>query len=133
MRGVGLEVGAVAVFCRLWFALLVFDLRESGEREGKAYLVKIVVLSNELLKLRLDVHNLGCGEIELDDRNARFLEMLEEAHFRGLQEQKAATLAFFATSGTADTVNVVTGVVWGVELDDPVDSGDLRLSVSKLK
>lgn len=100
---------------------------------GKAYLVKIVVLSNELLKLRLDVHNLRRGEVELDDRNARFLEVLEEAHFGGLQEQETAALAFFATRGTADTVNVVTGVIWRVELDDPVDGGDLRLSVLELR
>lgn len=56
--------------------------------------------------------------------------MLEEAHFGGLQEHQTATLAFFATCGTTDAVNVVTGVIWGVELDDPVDGGDLRLSVS---
>ena len=86
-----------------------------------------------LLKLRLDVHNLRGGEVELDDRNARFLEVLEEAHFGGLQEQKTAALAFLTTSGTTDTVNVVTGVIWGVELDDPVDGGNLLFSVLGLK
>lgn len=128
-----MEIGAVAVFCGLWFTQLVWDLRCSLGTGGKAHLVKIVVLSNELLKLRLDVHNLRGGEVELDDRNARFLEVLEEAHFRGLQEQKTAALAFLATRGTADTVNVVTGVIWGVELNDPVDGRDLRLSVLELK
>lgn len=107
----------------MWFAC------KSGERGEKNYLVKIVVLSNKFFKLRLDIHDLRRGEVKLDDGNASFLEVLEEAHFGGLQEHQTATLAFLATCGTTDTVNVVTGVIWGVELDDPVDGRDLRFSV----
>ena len=93
--------------------------------EGKGYLVQIIVLSDELLQLGLHVDDLGCWELELDDRHTGFFQVFQEPDFRGLQEHQAASLAFFATRCTADSVDVVSGVIWGVELDDPVHRGNL--------
>jgi hypothetical protein len=42
-------------------------------------LVQIVVLSNELLQLGLDIDNLRGRELELDDGHTRLLEVLQEA------------------------------------------------------
>jgi hypothetical protein len=92
---------------------------------AEAYLVEIVVLSNELLQLRLDVDNLRAGELKLNHGHTRLLEVLQEANLRRLQEHQTAALAVGTTGGSADAVDVVTRVIWGVELDDPVDSGDL--------
>lgn len=97
-----------------------------NKKEKEGYLVQIIVLSNELLELRLDVDDLGCWELELDDRHTGFFQMFQEPDFGGLQEHQAASFAFFATGCTADSVDVVSGVIWGVELDNPVHSGDLN-------
>jgi hypothetical protein len=95
----------------------------------KAYLVEIVILADQLLKLRLDVHNLLGWEVELHDWYSGFFEVLEEPNFRRLQEHQTAAPAIGSTGGTSDSVDVVSGVVWGIELDDPVDGRDLKVSV----
>lgn len=95
-------------------------------------LVQIVVLSNELLQLGLDIHNLRLGELELNDGDTRLLEVLQEANLGRLQEHQTATLAIGTTSGTTDTVNVVTGVIRGIELDDPVDGRDIETTGSNV-
>ena len=87
---------------------------------------KEVVLADELLELRLNRLDLVRGELELDDGNTRSLEVREEAHLVGLEEEETATLVVGATSRSTDTVNVVGSVVRGIELDDEVDSRDLN-------
>lgn len=53
------------------------------------------------------------GELELHDGDTSFLQMGEEPNFGRLQEhQTAADLASSTTSGTSDTVNVVSGLLW---------------------
>jgi hypothetical protein len=86
-------------------------------------------LADQLLKLRLDVHNLLGWEVELHDWYSGFFEVLQEPNFRRLQEHQAAAFAIGSTGGTSDSVDVVSGVVWGIELDDPVDGRDLKMSV----
>lgn len=49
-------------------------------------LVQVVVLADQLLELRLHVHDLLGGEVELDDGDARRFEVRQEAYFGGLQE-----------------------------------------------
>lgn len=49
-------------------------------------LLQIVVLSDELLELRLDVDNLLPRELEFDDRDASGLEVRQETDFVGLFE-----------------------------------------------
>lgn len=88
-------------------------------------LVEVVVLADELLELGLDVEDFGGGELELDDGHARCLEVGEEAYFGGLQEHEGATLGVGAAGGSADAVDVVAGVIWGIELHDPVYCGNL--------
>lgn len=81
----------------------------------------------------LDVDDLGCWELKLDDRHTGFFQVLQETDFGRLQEHQAASLAFFATGCTADSVDVVSGVIWGVELDNPVHRGDLNCQNHILK
>lgn len=91
-----------------------------------AYLVEVVVLANEFLQLRLHVDNLGGRELELHDRHTCVLEVLQETNLGRLEEHQTATLAFGTTGGTSDTVNVVARIIRRVELDNPIDSGDLE-------
>lgn len=95
-----------------------------------AYLVEVVVLANELLQLRLHIDNLGGRELELHDRHACILEVLQETNLGRLEEHQTATLAFGTTGGTSDTVNVVARIIRRIELDNPIDSGDLEFLVS---
>lgn len=91
-----------------------------------AYLVEVVVLANEFLQLRLHVDNLGGRELELHDRHTCVLEVLQETNLGRLEEHQTATLAFGTTGGTSDTVNVVARIIRRIELDNPIDSGDLE-------
>lgn len=88
-------------------------------------LVEVVVLRDELLELRLHVDDLFGGELELDDGHTGRFEVREEADLVGLQEHEGAAFAVGAGCA-ADAVDVVAGVVGGVELDDPVDGWDLK-------
>lgn len=90
-------------------------------------LVQIVVLSNELLELRLNVDDLRCREFKLDHRNASLFEMLQESDFRWLQEHQTATLAIRPTGGTTNAVNIVTRVIRGIELNNPVHGRNLSI------
>ena len=92
----------------------------------KAYLVQVVVLADEHLKLALDVKDFLGRKLELDKWDLRFLEVAEEADLIGLQEHQTLALAICTSCGTTDTVNVVSWVIRRVELDDPVDSGDIE-------
>lgn len=96
------------------------------EHKLLAYLVEVVVLTNQLLELRLHVDNFLSREIKLHNWHSRFLEILQEPDFGRLQEHQAAALAVGTTRGTSDSVNVVAGVIRRIELDDPVNSRNLE-------
>lgn len=94
-------------------------------------LVQVVVLTDELLELRLNVDDLVGGEVKLDNGNAGGLEMRQEADLVGLEEHKGSALGVVASSGSTNTMNVVARVIRGVELDDPINGRNL-LHVSKM-
>ena len=98
----------------------------------KAYLVQVVVLADEHLKLALDVQDLLGGKLELDKRDLCFLEVAKEADLVGLQEHQTLTLAVRTSCGTTDTVNVVSGVIRRVELDNPVNGGNIETTGSNV-
>jgi hypothetical protein len=98
----------------------------------KAYLVQVVVLADEHLKLALDVENLLGRKLELNEWDLRFLEVAKEANLVGLQEHQTFALAVCTSCGTTDTVNVVSGVIRRVELDDPVDGGNIETTGSHI-
>ena len=75
------------------------------------YLVQVVVLADEHLKLALNVKNLLGRKLELDETLA---------------------LAIGTTGGTTDTVNVVSGVIRRVELDDPVNGRNIETTSSNV-
>jgi hypothetical protein len=129
MRGIRLEVGAVTFLGGLdWshVSTLFFYFSWRHGLKSKTHLVQIVVLANKLLELRLNVDDLVRREFELDYGHACFLQMLQESDFGRLQEHQTATLGIGTTSGTTDTVNVVSRVIWRVKLNNPVHSGNLK-------
>lgn len=107
MAGVGLQVAAVAVL-------------------GAA--VEVVILSDQFLELGLDVDDAFGGEFEFDEGHAGLFQVGEEADLARLEEHEGAAGAVAAAGGAADAVDVVAWVVRRVELEDPVDGGDLRSS-----
>ena len=98
----------------------------------ETYLVQVVVLADEHLKLALDVENLLGRKLELDKWDLCFLEVAKEANLVGLQEHQTFALAVCTSCGTTDTVNVVSGVIRRVELDDPVDGGNIETTGSNI-
>lgn len=127
VRSICLEIRTVTILGRLqtWISI---QKTQNHQNIMMAYLVKIVVLADELFQLGLHVDNLGAGELELHDWHTRLLEVLQETDFRRLEEHQTAALAFLTTSGTSDAVNVVTRIIRGIELDNPIDSGNLKMN-----
>ena len=75
--------------------------------------------------LTLDVRNLLIRELVLVQRHLGDLQEPEESQLAREQEQQ--TLSVLAgTRRTTDAVNVVARIIRGVELDDPVDFGDVE-------
>ncbi len=73
----------------------------------------------------MHVGDLVRGEGELVQGHLGFLEVAQEAELT--REEEHQTLADLAcTRGTADSVDVVAGVIWGVVLDDPVYARDVE-------
>ena len=96
-------------------------------------LVEVVVLADQLLKLALDVEDLVLGEVVFDHGDLGSLEMGQKADLVGLDEEERTTLGVVATGGTADTVDVVAGIIRRIELDNPVDGGDIETSGSNVR
>ena len=128
MRSVGLKVRAVAIFGGLKQELLVND-RGSRERStkvaGYAHSVEIVVLSYELLELRLHIHDPLRWKFEFHDWDSCFLQMLEKANLGRLQEHQASALAVRSPCGTAHAMDVVAWIIWRVELNNPIHCRNL--------
>lgn len=85
--------------------------------------VEVVVGRDQLLELSLDVDEFR--EVVLDERDASGGEILNEANLARVQDEEGLSLAVGATGGTANTVDVVSGLIGGVELDNPVYGWDL--------
>jgi hypothetical protein len=79
--------------------------------------------------LRLNVDNFG--EVIFYDGDTGGLEVRQEANLVGLKDQKRSALGVAASGSSTDTVNVVAGVIRGVELDNPVNGRNL-IQVSNL-
>lgn len=94
-----------------------------------AYLVKVVVLTDELFELGLDVHDSFRWEFELDEWDPSFFKMLQEPHLGWLKEHETSAFAR-SSRRTSNTVDVIPGVIRWVELHDPIYSGNLS-KVSK--
>lgn len=88
-------------------------------------LVEIVVLRYELVELGLDVDDLFGGEIEFYDRDTGAFEVGEETDFGGLEKEEGTAFTIRATRCSTDSVNVVSWVIRGVELNYPVYIWDL--------
>ena len=75
--------------------------------------------------LRLNVRDLVCREAELVQWDLRLFQETEEPKLaREKEHQRLADLA--CTSRPSDTVDVVTWIVRGVVLDDPIDVGNVE-------
>jgi hypothetical protein len=76
--------------------------------------MQVVVLTNQLLQLGLDVDDLLDGKVKFDHRYARCFELAKERELVRLQEQQGAPGGVGAACGSSDAVDVVTRVVGGV-------------------
>lgn len=92
-----------------------------------ANLVKIIVLPNELLQLRLDVHDALRRELKLHERNPSFFQMLQEPDLRRLQKHETAAFAR-PSCCASNSVNVISRVIRWVKLHDPINSRNLLRS-----
>ncbi len=94
-------------------------------RPSKTDLVQVIVLSDELLKLRLNVDDPLGREFKLNHRYPSFLQVLQEAHLGRLQKQKTSAFAVGSSSGAAYSMDVVSWVIWRIKLNDPIHGGNL--------
>ena len=91
-------------------------------------LVKVVVLRDQLLELGLSIEDLLRWELVLDHGHTRLLKVPQKRGLVRLQEKQAASLALRATRRSANTMNAVARIIRGIELDDPVNRGNLTYS-----
>ena len=89
-------------------------------------LVQEKVLFNQRLELRLHLGDLGLGELEFVQRHLGRLEHAQKGELLGQQKEQRAAATADAARRAADAVNVLFRVVRRVELDDPVDLGDVE-------
>ena len=76
--------------------------------------------------LRLNVGHFGPAELVFLKRHARLAEQLEEAALLKPQVEERVADGVLAARRATDAVDVVFGVVWRVELHDPVDARDVE-------
>ena len=75
--------------------------------------------------LLLNIRNLALWELVLIQRHLGHFQKPQKPKFTRQEEQQ--TLALFPGPGcTADSVDIITRVIWWVELDDPVDFWDIE-------
>lgn len=89
-------------------------------------LVKVVVLRNELLQLRLNVSDLRPRELVLVERDLGGLQVAQKAQFLRAQNQQRVPGAGVTTSGTTDAVDVLARLIRRVVLNDPVHLRDIQ-------
>ena len=102
--------------------------------------MQIIVLTYELLKLRLNIENALCRKFKFNQRHSSFLEVLEKAYFRWLQEHQTSSFAIRTPCCSANAMDVIllrlglasrlaaykvllatyTRIVRRVKLDNPV-------------
>jgi hypothetical protein len=88
-------------------------------------LVQVVILADELLELRLHVHDLLGGKFEFDYGDAGCFEVCKETDFGGLEEHEGTATAIGASRSASDAVDIFAGVVRSFELNNPVYIRDL--------
>ena len=94
----------------------------------------------------MDVSKFIIGELILVWTDLRLLQESKEPKLVLVDEEKGSALATSTSSSTANSMDVVLGIIWWVELHDPVNireietslsnigaKKDTRLSLSKLK
>ena len=78
--------------------------------------------------LWLNVGHFVPTKLEFVERDVGLLEVAEESQLFRPEHEKSVALAALASGRPADTVDVFLGIVRRVELDDPVDVGDVQAS-----
>ena len=106
-------------------SLRVLDVDENTAGDSTV-VPNVVLLLVNVEHLRLDVGHFGPAELVLLKRHARLAEQLEEAALLRPQVEQRVADGVLAASGAPDAVDVVFGVVWRVELHDPVDARDVE-------
>ena len=90
--------------------------------------VQKFVLFNKGLEFLLNVGQTVLSEFIMIQLDPGMDEMLEVAFFLGKQEQQCFSGRIEASACTADSVNVLLDVEGRVELDDPINCGNVQAS-----
>lgn len=104
--------------------------------------VKVKVFFHEALQLRLDVNELRPAEGVLAHGHAGLTQETQKAEFLGKQKQQGLPTAAKAPCSAADAVYVLSGVIGGIDLQNPVhlrqmqrpserSQGHLRIALNK--
>mmetsp|Transcript_24334 Transcript_24334/g.55494 ORF Transcript_24334/g.55494 Transcript_24334/m.55494 type:complete len:394 (+) Transcript_24334:148-1329(+) len=86
-------------------------------------LVQVIILVHQPLELALHVGHLAGRKLVLVEAHLEVGEVSEEAGFLGGEEHEGAAGSGGSAGGPSDPVDVLAGIVGGVELHDPVDVG----------
>jgi len=95
-------------------------------------LVKVVVLRDQLFKLRLNIDHLIGREFELNNGHFRSLEVGKEPTFLREEEKKGATTSICSSCGATHSVDVACGLGRGIKLNDPIDGRNVEPSCSNV-
>ena len=90
------------------------------------------VFRDQLIELRLDIHNLLGGEFKLVQRDLGLLQVAQEAELVRQQEQQGAPASAIARR-TTHTMDVLFGIIGRVELNDPVDGGNVEAACGNVR
>lgn len=91
--------------------------------------IEVMVLRNQALQLLLHICNLFLRELVFVERNFGNLEETKEAKL-ARQKEKERLSGFACTGSTADTVDVISGIIRRIKLDDPVNLGNVETTCS---
>lgn len=92
----------------------------------KERIILLVILSNKFFQLRLDVEYAFGWEFEFNQWHTSFFEVFQESDFRWLKEHETSTFAVRSPCCSSYTMNVVAGVVGGIELHYPVHRWNIQ-------
>ena len=80
----------------------------------------------------MDVSKFIIGELVLVWTDLGLLQESKEAKLVLVDEEKGSTLATCTSSSTAYSMDVVFGIIWWVELDDPVNIREIETSLGNI-
>mmetsp|Transcript_2587 Transcript_2587/g.9978 ORF Transcript_2587/g.9978 Transcript_2587/m.9978 type:complete len:386 (-) Transcript_2587:812-1969(-) len=94
--------------------------------------MQVVVLLDHALELRLNVGDFIGRETVLCHRHACFSQVLKEPELLWQQEEQGLAYTLGPSGGSPDAMDVLLGLVWRIELNDPIDLRDVEAARSHI-